>query len=297
MFQDFVLTPQTLISRIYPCLIALAILEIFLIHRNRKSRFPWQEGATTLGVAVGHRLTRLLSEAGVLAVFSLAWQHRLMTIELDSPLKFLLLFFGIEFCYYWYHRTSHQVRWLWATHAVHHTPRHYNLSVAYRLGWTGLLSGNHLFFLPLCWLGFHPVAVVVGLALNLLYQYWLHTELIPKLGWLEWVFNTPSHHRVHHAANPEYIDRNYGGVLIIFDRLFGTFVAERPDVPPRYGLTTSFNSHNPFVVALHEWYLLFRDLFAARTWRDRFKVIAGSPANALTPPSFGRDLLAPSKQG
>lgn len=269
---------QDLIGRVYPFLIACVVLEIVLARAIQKSQFPWQEGATSLGVAIGHRLTRLFFEGGTLAMFSLAWEHRMLTITLDSPLKLLWLFVGIEFCYYWYHRATHEVRWLWATHAVHHTPRHFNLSVAYRLGWTGWLSGNYLFFMPLCWLGFHPIAVAIGLGLNLLYQFWIHTELIPKLGWLEWVFNTPSHHRVHHASNLEYVDRNYGGVLIVFDRLFGTFTAERAELPPRYGLTSPFSSHNPFVVALHEWYRLLRDLLVARTWRDYLRTIAGSPA-------------------
>jgi sterol desaturase/sphingolipid hydroxylase (fatty acid hydroxylase superfamily) len=208
---------------------------------------------------------------------ALIWQHRILTIPLDQWWAILLLFLGIEFCYYWYHRAAHEIRWLWATHAVHHSARHLNLSAAYRLGWTGWLSGNFLFFLPLCWLGFHPITVTLGLAVNLTYQFWVHTELIPKLGWVEGVFNTPSHHRVHHAANPEYIDRNYGGVLIIFDRWFGTFTAERSDLRPIYGLTHPLRSYNPMTIVLYEWHRLFQDLSKARSWRDRCGVILGRP--------------------
>ncbi len=169
---------------------------------------------------------------------------------------------GQEFCYYWFHRAAHRVRWFWATHAVHHSPNEFNLGIAYRFGWTGRLAGNAVFYVPMIWLGFPPQAVFATLALNLLYQFWLHTEWVPKLGWLEYVLNTPSHHRVHHASNAEYIDRNYGGVLIVFDRLFGTFAAERDDLPCRYGLVTPLMSNNPIRIAFHEWLKMAKDLSA-----------------------------------
>jgi hypothetical protein len=130
---------------------------------------------------------------------------------------------------------------------------------------------------PLVWLGFDPVPVLIANTLNLLYQFWLHTEWVPKLGWLEYVLNTPSHHRVHHAANPEYLDRNYGGVFIIFDRIFGTFVAERDDLPCRYGLVKPLRSNNPVVIGFHEWIALASDLRRARSWRDRWSHLFGPP--------------------
>jgi sterol desaturase/sphingolipid hydroxylase (fatty acid hydroxylase superfamily) len=239
----------------YLFVLVIILLEVVLIRRSRRSTFLWKESLTSLGVAIGHHITHAIFGIIPITAYSFAWQHRLWTISLDLSLDLslnqgwtiLLLFLGIEFFYYWHHRFSHEIRWLWATHAVHHSARHFNLSAAYRLGWTGWLSGNFLFFMPLCWLGFHPIAIAVGLGFNLIYQFWIHTELIPKLGWLEWVLNTPSHHRVHHASNPEYIDRNYGGVLIIFDRLFGTFTAEQPDRQPTYGLTHPLQSDHPFM--------------------------------------------------
>jgi sterol desaturase/sphingolipid hydroxylase (fatty acid hydroxylase superfamily) len=210
-------------------------------------------------------------------ILSYAWQHRLFTVPLERWWSIPLLFISLEFCYYWYHRAAHQIRWLRATHAVHHSVRYFNLSAAYRLGWTGWLSGNMLFFMPLSWLGFHPMAVGIGLSLNLLYQFWIHAELIPNLGILELIFNIPSHHRVHHASNSEYIDRNFGGVLIIFDRLFGTFIAEKSDRAIVYGLTHSLDSQNPFKIALSEWDCLCKDIFAAKTWRERLRAIIGAP--------------------
>ncbi len=257
-------------------LVAISI-ERFLSKYQHKQIYSSQESLNSLGIYIVHHLTRVLFAFIPTGMLFFAWQHRLFTMPVDRWWSMPLLFISIEFCYYWYHRAAHQIRWLWATHAVHHSVRYFNLSAAYRLGWTGWLSGNILFFMPLTWLGFHPIAVTIGLSLNLAYQFWIHTELIPKLGILEWVLNTPSHHRVHHASNPEYIDRNYGGVLIIFDRLFGTYIEENPARSPIYGLTHPISSQNPVKIALNEWERLFKDLPISKTWRDRFRVIFGAP--------------------
>ena len=166
------------------------------------------------------------------------WEHRFFTQSLDNVGSILLLFFSLEFFYYWYHRFSHTTRWFWNGHSPHHSPNQLNLSAAYRLGWFGRLTGSTLFFTPLVLLGFTPTVVLSALVLNLLYQFWLHADWFPRLGWLEGIFNTPSNHRVHHARNPEYLDANYGGVLVVFDRLFGTYIPERDDVPCDYGTVT-----------------------------------------------------------
>ena len=158
-----------------------------------------------------------------------------------------------------------------------HSPNQLNLSAAYRFGWTGRLSGTAVFFAPLVWLGFPQPVVFATLSLNLLYQFWLHAEWIPKLGPFELVFNTPSHHRVHHASNPEYLDANYGGVLIIFDRLFGTLRTERHELPCRYGLVEPLRSNNPVRIAFHEWISLARDLSAIRSLRDGWQALLGPP--------------------
>jgi sterol desaturase/sphingolipid hydroxylase (fatty acid hydroxylase superfamily) len=166
------------------------------------------------------------------------------------------------------HRADHRVRWLWATHSVHHSPNELNLSAAYRLGWTSRLSIAPIFFAPLVVIGFSPVVVGAALALNLLYQFWLHATWIPRLGPLEWLLNTPAHHRVHHAANPEYLDSNFGGVLIVFDRWFGTYREELADVPVRCGLVVPIESYNPLVIGAREWLSIGRDVRSARTVRD-----------------------------
>lgn len=260
----------------FPALVLVTALEAALL-RRRGARYPWRESAVSLAIAVGHRASGLVAGGTVFAGFSWLWQHRLWSVPMNTWWGPLLLFFAVEFLYYWHHRVSHECRWFWATHAVHHSARHLNLSAAYRLGWTGAVSGAALFFAPLPLLGFAPQAVVTALALNLLYQFWLHTELIPKLGWFERVFNTPSHHRVHHAMNAEYLDRNYGGVLIIFDRLFGTFAYERDDEPCRYGWVKPLDSTNPLTIVFHEWLQVARDVKAANTWKARFAYLFGPP--------------------
>ena len=249
------------------------LVQTFVLRR----RYDWRAYAASLADAVGRRAVDALGLSIAAPLLAWAYAHRVQTIALDVPAPFALLFVGQELCYYAYHRAAHCVRWFWATHAVHHSPNELTLAAALRLGWTGKLTGTALFFAPLVWLGFAPLAVLGAFSANLLYQFWLHAAWMPRLGPLEWVLNTPTHHKVHHASNPEYLDCNYGGVLIVFDRLFGTFVELRDDVPPRYGLTPPLHSHNPVRIALHGWLALARDLLAVRGWRARLRTIFGPP--------------------
>ncbi|USX06715.1 sterol desaturase family protein [Paraburkholderia fungorum] len=247
--------------------IAVSMVEaVWLTRKNRNTAAPfaWHEVWLSLADVVARKLLALLPLSLATPVFALAWEHRVFTVELNSALMVLALFIGQEFCYYWYHRASHRIRFFWATHAVHHSPNQLTLSTAYRLGVTGKLSGSAIFFAPLVWLGVRPEVVLLTLFINLMYQFWLHATWIPKLGWLEYVFNTPSSHRVHHASNVEYLDANYGGVLIIFDRLFGTYVEDRADEPCRYGLVTPTTSRNPFVVEFEHWATLVRDVIKTK---------------------------------
>ncbi|MBW4671439.1 MAG: sterol desaturase family protein [Cyanomargarita calcarea GSE-NOS-MK-12-04C] len=260
--------------KVFPFLLILIFVEAFLIVGWKKQKYPWQESFISFLIAIGHRISQIIPTAGFL-IF--AWNHRIFTISLNSWWNVVLLFLSIELTYYWFHRASHRIRWFWASHLVHHSPEHFNLSVAYRLGWTGGISGSTIFFMPLAWLGFEPFAIAIALSLNLLYQFWIHTELIPKLGFLEWFLNTPSHHRVHHASNSEYIDCNYGGVLIIFDRLFGTFTSENTSNPPIYGLTHPIKSNNPLKIALHEWMQIFKDIISTDSWNKRLCYIFAPP--------------------
>ncbi len=258
--------------------IALEIGWYLLIRRRA---YPWRETATTVGVYLLRLPMRLLAPAIVAPISFLLWSWSPFRIPYDTIWGLVLLFLAEELAYYWMHRSSHQIRWLWASHVVHHTPEHLHLASAFRLGATELFSGNWLFHLPLYLLGLNPVAVAAMSGLNLSYQFLLHTEAVGKLGALEWVLNTPSHHRVHHASNPEYVDRNYGGMVIIWDRLFGTFAEERLGTDIVYGLSHPFHSANPLRVAFHEWLALLGDTWRARSWPERLRQLFGRPRDSL----------------
>ncbi len=269
--------PVRWLALLFIVVLVVATVEGLVKTFATRQPYDWRAYAASVADAIGRRLFDALGITLAAPVFVWAYTQRLTTIELSAPLAVLLLFLGQEFCYYWYHRAAHRVRWFWASHCVHHSPNDLTLVAALRQGWTGKLAGSGLFFVPLVWLGFSPVAVGAALAVNLLYQFWVHATWIPKLGPLEWVFNTPSHHRVHHGSNPEYLDCNYGGVLIIFDRLFGTFVAERDDIHIRYGLTTPLHSYNPVRIAFHGWVSLIKDLRQTRTVPQGLAVLFGPP--------------------
>ncbi|MFN3229568.1 MAG: sterol desaturase family protein, partial [Asticcacaulis sp.] len=233
----------------------------------------------TVGTMVGQILSKGLTN-GVIAVAMLSI-YALAPFQwaMDDWKTWIAGFFVLEFFYYWQHRFSHTVRWFWASHAVHHSPNELTLPAAMRLSWTSGISGLWVFFIPMTVLGFHPVLVATLQVINLQYQYFLHTDAVGKLGPLEWIFNTPSHHRVHHGSNPEYLDKNFGGVLVIFDRLFGTFQAELDDAPVVYGLTKPLHSNNPFVIVFHEWGNLIRDARKATSIRGVLQTLFGSPGD------------------
>jgi sterol desaturase/sphingolipid hydroxylase (fatty acid hydroxylase superfamily) len=259
-----------------PTVVLASAAEALVLARRRG--YDWRAAGVSLldlVLRVGMQLFLPLSIATPFIVWTA--QHRMTTIALDGWVAFAALFVGQEFCYYWYHRAAHRVRWFWCNHAVHHSPNELNLSAAYRIGLLGRATGSSLFYLPLVWLGFPPKVVFQMLSLNLLYQFWIHATWIPKLGWLEYVLNTPSAHRVHHAANLEYLDANYGGVLIVFDRLFGTYRAERAEVPCRYGLVHPMTGYNPLRIEFAQWLRLARDLLAARRLRDAAGHLFGPP--------------------
>ncbi|MEO1028432.1 MAG: sterol desaturase family protein [Pseudomonadota bacterium] len=257
------------------CLLILA--EAFWLIFRRKASYPWDHALTSLGVNLIKRVIDVATAGIAIGLVMWAYSHRIATIEIDSVAMVFLLILAVEFAYYWNHRLSHEIRWMWATHAVHHTSPHMNFSAAVRLGWTNLISGSILFFLPLAWLGFHPIPVFIVLALGLFYQLFLHTELVPRLGWIEYVLNTPSNHRVHHGSNPEYLDKNHGGILMIYDVLFGTYQAERQDIEIRYGTVKPMESRNPFVVGLFEWGRMIEDVKIARSWREALGYMFGRP--------------------
>ena len=194
--------------------------------------------------------------------------------DLHPVAAFATAMVGWDFIYYWNHRLMHESRFLWAIHVVHHSSEHYNLSTALRQPVADSLG----IFVPqglLALLGVPPSTIEDARALNLIYQFWIHTDLIPKLGVFEKVFNSPSHHRAHHGANRQYLDRNHGGILIVWDRLFGTF--EEEDEPVRYGLTKNVESFNPLVIGTHEHADIAADVMRADNWPDRLSYVLRGP--------------------
>lgn len=260
-----------------PAFIAAIAVEALYYRYALKQPYGWLVTASNLVVAVGRLASEALSKGLMVVVYLAAYQLRPFDVPLDRWESWVALFLAVDFAYYWLHRYSHEIRWMWAQHSVHHSARQITFSVAYRLGWTSLVSGPWLFLVPVCWLGFDPRAVGLMFAANLLYQFWLHTETVPRLGILEWILNTPSHHRVHHAINPEYLDRNFGGVLIVWDRMFGSFCAERDGVHRTYGLVRQIDTLNPVKIAFAEWLAMIRDLRLARGPRDAAGYLFGPP--------------------
>jgi sterol desaturase/sphingolipid hydroxylase (fatty acid hydroxylase superfamily) len=235
------------------------------------------ETAASIATALGNQLLR--PAAAVVAAFplSVAYQFRQFDLPSSGFATLAVLFILVDFTTYWFHRAAHGVRLLWATHAVHHSATRFNLTAAVRLGWTGPLSGTVLFFLPLALLGFHPLAIMAMLVLNLLYQFFLHAARAPRLGPLEWLLNTPTHHRVHHAANATCLDKNFGGVFIVWDRLFGTFAVAPPDETLRFGLDAPLPSQSPLTVNFFEWRRLLSDIRQTHGLKQRLRILFGAP--------------------
>jgi sterol desaturase/sphingolipid hydroxylase (fatty acid hydroxylase superfamily) len=254
----------------------LVIAEMIRARKNKDVRYEAKDASASLMMGFGNTIARLLF--GGIAIGATLYVAQFAIFDIGYVWwAFVLCFFLEDLCYYWFHRISHESRWFWASHVVHHSSQHYNLSTALRQTWTGSLSGSFLFWLPLVFIGFPPPMVAFFSGISLVYQFWIHTEAIKRMGPLEWVINTPSHHRVHHATNPRYLDANYAGVLIIWDRIFGSFVEEREDDLPTYGIVSNLATFNPFRIATHEWVGIGRDVVSASNWRDRLGYMFARP--------------------
>ncbi|GCD77406.1 hypothetical protein JCM31826_08880 [Thermaurantimonas aggregans] len=264
-----------LIHYAIPAFLVLLLTELIFSELTKKHLYETRDTLSSLAMGIGNVLINLIGKSFALATYYFFWRYRFFDLG-SAWWVWLLLLFADDFTYYWYHRWSHEVRYLWASHVVHHSSQRYNLSTALRQTWTGTLSGGFLFWAWLPLVGFHPLMVMTMQSINLLYQFWIHTEAIDRLPrWFEWIFNTPSHHRVHHSSEPRYLDRNHAGIFIIWDRLFGTFVPE--DHRPTYGLTKNIDTYNPFRIAFHEWGDIVRDVRSAPNLRAAFLYLFGPP--------------------
>lgn len=273
--------PEVLLLVLAPLFFVCILLEWYFGDRRQKlpvsARYYTKEVLCNFSLAAMHQGADILAGLLIAKLYLAVFGWKLFDIQM-GPVSFVLLMIAQDFCYYWFHRASHRVRWMWAAHVVHHSSENMNFSTAFRQSLMYPFAGMWVFWLPLVILGFDPNWVVFVVLLNLGLQFFVHTQAVKKLGPLEWLFNTPSHHRVHHGRNPQYIDKNYAGILIIWDKLFGTFVPEEETVI--YGITKPVNSFNPLKVTFSEW----RDMFSEATARgltllERFKILFAPPAS------------------
>ncbi|TYB76399.1 sterol desaturase family protein [Bizionia myxarmorum] len=261
-----------------PVFILAMLLEMYVITKQQIKSYELIDSLSSIAMGIGNVFIEFLSKAVVL--FSFFWIYenlRIFTIPI-SWWSFILIFFADDLSYYFFHRISHESRLFWASHVVHHSSKHYNLSTALRQTWSGGFY-TFVFWLWMPLVGFHPAMILLQMSISLLYQFWIHTETINKMPkWFEAVMNTPSHHRVHHGSNPLYLDRNHAGILIIWDKLFGTFQPELKEEKVIYGLVVNIETYNPFKIAFLEWRDLFIDAFSGKkSFKQRLQYLIKPP--------------------
>lgn len=266
-----------------PGFVALLVLELLWTRRLKRegarvSGYEPRDTWASLSMGVGNVLISAFTTLGAVALWSFGYEHRVLSLgALPAWWAWPTLFLLEDLCYYWFHRSHHEVRLLWAAHVNHHTSRYFNLSTALRQPWFTPVTGP-VFWLPLALVGFSPPQILTAQALSLMYQFWIHTEAVKRLPRpLEWILNTPSHHRVHHGKNVRYLDRNHGGVLIVWDRLFGTFAAESEQEPSVYGVTHDISTYNPLRIAVHELVATARDVRRAGSLKDGLGYLFAPP--------------------
>lgn len=250
---------------------------IYAARETNTLRYEPKDTATSMLMGLGSTVVGVIIGGGFFLTSMWVWDTMRIQ-DLGSPLwVFLLAFVAFDFVYYWTHRFGHTIRWMWAAHVIHHSSQHYNLSTALRQTWTSFLTPGFIIGWPLIMFGVHPAIIGFSAGLNLVYQFWIHTEAIGKMPvWFETIMNTPSHHRVHHATNPKYLDRNYAGVFIIWDKMFGTFEPEDSE-KPIYGIINNLGTFNPLRVATHEWVGIIKDWIKADSWGDRINFLVKAP--------------------
>ncbi|WP_452601208.1 sterol desaturase family protein [Pontimicrobium sp. MEBiC06410] len=247
-----------------PFFILAMLLELYVTIKQGIKGYEVKDSLASISMGLGNVFLGFLSKVLVIVSFFYIYDnYRFFTIPV-TWWSFILILFADDFAYYWFHRISHECRLFWASHIIHHSSQHYNLSTALRQTWSGGFY-TFIFWLWLPLLGFHPAMIMFQMSVSLLYQFWIHTEAIDKLPkWFEAVMNTPSHHRVHHGSNPLYLDRNHAGIFIIWDKLFKTFQPELKEEKVVYGLTVNINTYNPIKIAFLEWIAMFKDVISGK---------------------------------
>ncbi len=267
--QQMELTP--LIHYAVPIMLSLVFLEYIISQWQKLDFYGTKDLWSAIGIGLGNLGVSAILKLGLFTVVLFCYNLVPWRIP-HTWWSYILCLVVLDFCRYWAHRFAHEWRWLWATHVTHHSSEYYNFTLGFRLSWTQHVK--LLFFLPVAFLGFHPVQFFIIHQAAVLYQFWIHTEYVRKLPrFIEYIFVTPSHHRVHHGRDPKYINTNYGSTFIIWDRMFGSFQPEEEQ--PDYGITRPPNSYNPVVLVFHEWVDIFRDISRARSFKDIVKILFG----------------------
>jgi len=261
-----------------PIFTALTVAEMIAAKMTGRARFEPKDSAASLLMGFGSVVAGIVFGALTGAWVMMVYQARIFDIGFVWW-AWIAAFVLDDFLYYWSHRWAHTVRWFWADHVVHHSSQHYNLTTALRQPWFGVFTLKFMWLGSLLALvGFHPAMIGFVSGLNLIYQFWIHTEVIKKCPpWFEAVMNTPSHHRVHHGINARYLDRNYAGVFIVWDKMFGTFQPELDDEDIRYGVVKNLGTYNPLKISLHEWFSIINDMRRAGNWRDAMMYLLAPP--------------------
>ncbi|NVJ71211.1 MAG: sterol desaturase family protein [Alphaproteobacteria bacterium] len=261
-----------------PAFIFFVLLEMVYGWKTGRAKFEGKDSFVSLLMGVGSTVSGAITASIAFVVSYWVWENFAIFDLGHAPWVFALAFVLDDLAYYWIHRVGHRSRWMWAAHVIHHSSQHYNLTTALRQTWTGQFTPAFLFKWPILILGVEPAILFFCVGLNLIYQFWIHTEAIDRMPrWFEAVMNTPSHHRVHHANNPKYLDSNYAGVFIIWDKIFGTYVPEEKEEPCRYGLVRDLGTFNPLRVAFHEWWGIITDMWHAKGVRNKIMFLLAPP--------------------
>ena len=268
-----------------PIILALILVEVVISNVKNKALYKQGDTLCTSGLLTGNILMSFAVKGGVLAFHIFLYNFRIIDLASLIPLwaMWILSFIFIDFIFYIYHRLSHRVRFLWAVHMSHHSSEEMNFAVSFRQAWFGPIS-KVPFFMIMPILGFDPTIIAVAGVVSTLWGVVGHTQIIGKLGMLEYIFNTPSHHRVHHGSNPEYIDKNYGNLLIIWDKMFATFEPERK--PVTFGLVNNVNTFNPFKITFMGWISMVKDMKNSRSYLDALRIFFGPPNTKARSGSF-----------
>ena len=266
-----------------PFFIILISIELFVNWRQQLELYESKEALSSIGMGLGSLVIDILTKGLAFGTYTLLFKYQLFDVDHNGQglgwhwWSWVLILFADDFTFYWHHRLSHEVRILWAAHVNHHSSQTLNLATALRQSW-GEQFYKYIWWIWMPLVGFHPLMMLMMMSFSLIYQYWVHTELITRLPvWYEFIFNTPSHHRVHHASNIRYLDQNHAGILVIWDRMFGTFSPELDSEKPIYGITKNINTYNLFKIAGHEFVDVYRDVKRAPKFKDKLKYVFYPP--------------------